>query len=156
MKVIAQFIKGIKYLDARDWGWAHFKVFIGGVLPIMAILNPPVTVTSGNLDYRLVFTLLIMMSVGGLFSVVGVFLRGTKVQPLIVGYTLELGGLIFLGSGMLLLTTGYFYNSVVSGTSLLGGVFCYSLFAALLARFIDVYFHTLESKKPGDPLIVRE
>lgn len=155
MKTFAQFVKGLPFLDARDWGWAHFKVFIGGVTPIMALIQPPASVTSGNLDGTLVVILLSMVIVGGVLSVVGVLLRGTRVQPLIVGYTLELGGLIFLGGGFLLLTIGYFYNAVLTGSTILGALFCYSIFAALLARFIDVYFHTLESKSPGDPLIAR-
>ena len=33
---------------------------------------------------------------------------------------------------------------------MLGAVFCYAIFAGLLARFIDVYFYALESKAPGD------
>lgn len=156
MKIVAQFIRGLPFLDARDWGWAHFKAIIGGLLPIMALVQPPSTVRTGNLDGTLVIILLSMMLVGGIFCVTGVFLRGTRVQPLIVGYSLELGGLIFLGSGVLLLTIGYFYNSLVEGSTMLGAVFCYAIFAGLLARFIDVYFHTLEGKKPGDPLISRE
>ena len=91
------FVTGIRYLTARDWAWAHFKVFIGVLLPIMALIQPPSVARTRELNPSLIHVLLIMMLFGGLLCIIAVFLRGTKVQPLIVGYTLELGGLIFLG-----------------------------------------------------------
>lgn len=151
-----KFLLGLKLIDPRDWGWIHFKFAIALLLPIVAFISAPTPVTSRSLDGNLVKVLLWLMVIGGALSIIGMLLRGTQVQPLIVGYSVEIVGLIFLFTGPLLLAIGYTYNATVNGSTYTGAALCYSIAAALAARFIDVYFHTLESKQPGDPLISRE
>ena len=99
---------------------------------------------------------MLLIFIGAIMSIIGMLLRGTQTQPMIVGYSIEIVGLIFLFTGPFLLCVGYTYNSAVNGTTFTGAGLCYAIAAALVARFIDVYFHTLEGKKPGDPLISRE
>lgn len=151
-----RFILGLKLVDPRDWGWIHFKAAIGILVPAMIWFGPPAPVTAQRLDGGLVRVLVLLIFVGAILSIMGMLLRGTQVQPMIVGYSVEIVGLIFLFTGPFLLCIGYTYNSWIQGSSFAGASFCYALAAALVARFIDVYFHTLEGKKPGDPLISRE
>jgi phosphotransferase system glucose/maltose/N-acetylglucosamine-specific IIC component len=151
-----RFIQGLKLVDPRDWGWIHFKAAIGILVPLLIFLSPPSSVASQRLAPGLVRVLVLLIFVGAILSIIGMLLRGTQTQPMIVGYSIEIVGLIFLFTGPFLLCIGYTYNAWQQGTTYTGAGLCYAIAAALLARFIDVYFHTLEGKKPGDPLISRE
>jgi hypothetical protein len=154
--MMRRFILGLKLVDPRDWGWIHFKAAIGILVPVLIFLSPPAPVTAQRLDGNLVRVLVILIFVGSILSIIGMLLRGTQTQPMIVGYSIEIVGLIFLFTGPFLLCIGYTYNSWAQGTTYTAAGLCYAIAAALVARFIDVYFHTLEGKKPGDPLISRE
>lgn len=151
-----RFLLGLRLIDPRDWGWIHFKFAIGLLVPWLAFVSAPAPVSNRNLDGGLVRILLLLMLTGAALSILGMLLRGTQVQPLIVGYSIEIVGLIFLFTGPFMLSIGYTYNSWTNGTTFTAAGLCYAIAAALLARFIDVYFHTLEGKKPGDPLISKE
>jgi uncharacterized membrane protein len=134
----------------------HFKFAIGLLVPYLVLFSTNGALSGRTLDAALIRTLLIIMCLGSVLSIIGVLLRGTRVQPLIVGYSIEICGLIFLFTGPFLLSVGYTYAAMQVGSSLVSAGLCYAISAALLARFIDVYFHTLESKQPGDPLISKD
>lgn len=156
MKAVTQFVRGLRFLDGRDWGWIHFKIAIGILVPLLAFISAPAPVTMRTLDAGIVRILISVMAAGAILCILGILLRATRVQPLIVGYSVEIAGLVFLFTGPFFLSIGYAYMAFSNGTTYVAAGFCYALSAAMMARFIDVYFHTLESKQPGDPLISKE
>jgi hypothetical protein len=89
-----------------------------------------------------------MLLVGGLISIVGMLARGTRIKPLIVGYAIEMCGLIPLIAGPTLLAVIYAVSSATGGAaSLIGFSFCYALSAALFARYVDTHLHHLTQRK---------
>jgi hypothetical protein len=142
-------IRGLKYIQRNDWAWIHFKVSIGILCPLMAWLNPPAVTRTGLVSAWVMNMILIMLLVGGLLSIVGLLLRGTRIRPLIVGYAFEMAGLIPLIAGPSLLALTYVVSSMTGAgpSSLVGFAFCYSLAAALIARYVDTLLHHLIAKK---------
>lgn len=142
-------VRGLKYIQKNDWAWMHFKFAIGILCPVMAWINPPAVTRTGLVSAWAMNLILLMLFVGGLISIVGLLLRGTRVRPLIVGYAFEMAGLIPLIAGPSLLALTYLASSFsrAGPSALVGFAFCYSLAAALLARYVDTLLHHLVAKK---------
>lgn len=149
----AQLVHGLKYVQKNDWAWMHFKAAIGILLPLMCWINPPVATRTGLVGTPVMHAILIMLLVGGLISIVGMLARATRVRPLIVGYAIEMCGLIPLIAGPTLMAVIYAVSAYTGGaSSLVGFAFCYALSAALFARYVDTHLHHLTSRKKGEGL----
>lgn len=145
-----QLFHGLKYIEKDDWAWIHAKIAIGVLCPLMAFLNPPAATREGIVHVQVLNLVLIMLVVGGIISIVGLVVRGTRIKPRIVGYAIEMAGLIPLIAGPFFLSLIYLVTGVSGGTSsLVGFAFCYTLAAILFARYVDTLLHHLTSSK-GD------
>lgn len=143
---------GLKFVSKQDWAWIHFKTAIGILCPTLAWINPPQAVSSGLVTGWVMNMILVMLLFGGLISITGLLLRGTRVRPLIVGYAFEMCGLIPLIAGPILLCFIYAVSAVLGATgpsSWVGFAFCYSLTAALFARYVDTLINHLAYKGDG-------
>lgn len=146
---VKQFTHGLRYLKKNDWAWLHFTLSIGVLCPVITLLNPPQAVRTGLVAGTVMNLVIGMLLLGGLVSAIGLLIRTTKVRPLIVGYAIEMAGLIPLMAGPGLLAVVYLVSAFTARGpgSLVGFAFCYSLVAALFARYVDTLLHHLASKK---------
>lgn len=152
-----QFVHGLKYVQKNDWAWIHAKIAIGILCPLMAFMNPPAATRTGIVHVQVLNLVLMMLVFGGLISIVGLLLRGTRIKPRIVGYAIEMAGLIPLIAGPFFLSLIYLSTGLSGGPSaLVGFAFTYTLAAILFARYVDTLMHHLtSSRSEGDehPLI---
>lgn len=152
MKSFDTFIRGLKHIRKDDWAWIHAKAAIGILCPMMAFVNPPLATRNGQMQVSVLYLVLCMLAVGGILSIIGLLLRGTRIKPSIVGYAFEMAGLIPLIAGPFFMSLIYLVTASQNGASLLGFGFTYALAAILFARYVDILIHRLvqvESKGVG-------
>ena len=144
MSQIHGFLYGLRYVQKVDWAWIHAKMSIGILCPLMAFLNPPAATRNGMVNPAVMNLILLMLAAGGIISIIGLLVRGTRIRPLIVGYAIEMAGLIPLIAGPLFLAIIYLSTAIGGGvSSLVGFAFCYTLASILFARYIDTLLHHL-------------
>lgn len=151
------FMHGLRYLVANDWAWVFAKITSGIFLPIALlenIANSP-SIQSGTISEMVYTSLMCLMIFGGSLSLIGIFARSTRIKPLIVGYAIEMGGLIPLAISPLFLSIIFLLSSVKTGGGLSGFALCLSLAALFAARFTDIYIHHLTSKKEHESRLAR-
>lgn len=151
------FIHGLRYLVANDWAWVFAKITSGILLPLALLENMPNSsaVSSGTISAMVYTSLMCLMIFGGSLSIIGILARSTRVRPLIVGYAIEMGGLIPLALSPLMLAVIYMGNSIQTGGGLSGFALCLSLSALFVARFTDIYIHHLASKKDHESRLAK-
>lgn len=144
-----RFVRGLRYMTRSDWAWLHAKLSLAFLCSFMTIYNPPSAVRHGLVSQNVILLVVLMMLMGGIISVIGILLRGTRIRPMIIGYAFELAGLIPLIAGPLLISGVYLWAAIEADvtSTLLGFAFTYSLAALLFARFIDIQQHHLSSKR---------
>jgi hypothetical protein len=148
---------GLRYLVVNDWAWIFAKLSAGILMPLSIIdaLGQTAAVRNGTVNATVLSALMYMMLFGGLLSISGILARGTRLRPLIVGYAIEIAGIIPLMVGPLLLSAIYLVSSINSGGTMTGFTLCLSLSALFIARFTDIYVHHLSSKKDHESAIAR-
>lgn len=137
---------GFRYMRSHDWGWFVATFISGVVLPITLIANTN-PAQAGTMRGILIISLLCMMAFGGTLSVIGIYLRGTRHRPLIVGYAMEVGGVIALILAPALLSIVYGVNTVISGTTPTGSMLSLAIAAPYTARLLDIVFGHLAPRK---------
>jgi hypothetical protein len=142
---------GFRYMHRTDWGWLAAKTVTGVILPLTLFLNMPISVRNGTVSGYVVVALLGLMLLGGLLSITGILLRGTQVRPLIVGYAIEMGGILALILSLAILAAVYGISAVNEGSSITAPVLCLAIAAPFVARGLDVMFYHLAPKKGVDP-----
>lgn len=151
------FMRGLRYLVANDWAWVFAKITSGIFLPIALLenMNNSSSVQSGTISQMVYTSLMCLMIFGGSLSLIGIFARSTRIRPLIVGYAIEMGGLIPLAISPLFLSVIYLTSSIKTGGGLSGFALCLSLAALFAARFTDIYIHHLTSKKEHETRLAK-
>lgn len=151
------FVHGLRYLVANDWAWVFAKLTSGIFLPLSLLenlANSP-SVRNGTIGPIVYTSLMCLMIFGGSLSIIGIMARSTRVKPLIVGYAIEMGGLIPLALSPLMLSIIFLANSINTGGGLSGFALCLSLTALFVARFADIYIHHLTSKKEHESRLAK-
>jgi hypothetical protein len=151
------FMHGLRYLVANDWAWVFAKITSGIFLPISILetMGNSASVRNGTVSEMVYTSLMCLMIFGGSLSLIGIFARSTRVKPLIVGYAIEMGGLIPLALGPLFLSIILLMSSIRSGGGITGFALCISLTALFVARFTDIYIHHLTSKKEHESRLAK-
>jgi len=151
------FVRGLRHLVANDWAWVFAKITSGILLPIALLENLPdsPSVQNGTISQMVYTSLMCLMIFGGSLSIIGIFARSTRLRPLIVGYAIEMGGLIPLAIAPLFLSIIFLVSSIRSGGGLSGFALCISLTALFVARFTDIYIHHLASKKEHETRLAK-
>lgn len=139
-----RFAHGLKYVGKDDWAWIHAKAAIGILCPLMAFINPPAATRTGVVHIQVLNLILLMLAIGGIISIVGLLVRGARIKPQLVGYAIEMAGLVPLIAGPFLLSVIYLVTAATGGVaSLVGFAFTYTLSAILFARYVDTLLHHL-------------
>lgn len=151
------FVHGLRYLVANDWAWVFAKVTSGILLPIALLenINDSASVQSGTISTMVYTALMCLMIFGGSLSIIGIMARSTRIKPLIVGYAIEMGGLIPLALSPLMLSIILLGSSIKTGGGISGFALCLSLSALFVARFTDIYVHHLASKKDHETRLAK-
>lgn len=151
------FMHGLRYLVANDWAWVFAKLTSGIFLPLSLLENitNSSAIQAGTISQMVYTSLMCLMIFGGSLSIIGIMARSTRVKPLIVGYAIEMGGLIPLALSPLMLAIIYLGSSIQSGGGLSGFALCLSLSALFVARFADIYIHHLASKKEHETRLAK-
>lgn len=137
-------------MTRTDWGWVVAKTVTGLVLPAALFTWTPLAVKEGRLSQGVLAAVLAFMILGGLLSIIGIVLRGTRVRPLLVGYAIEIAGIVSLILGPLILAGIYTTNAVITGNNPTGAVFCLCLAAPFVARGMDIMYTHLRPKSEND------
>lgn len=126
-------------LTIRHWSWIHFKVAMFVWAAILLGYTP--TAVAGALG-AVVLTISIVTMLGSVTSIVGIIMSaqyGTKAG--VIGISVELAGLYFMGSGPL----AYFITQLWLALTLPQGsqryalvVFAYAMCVALTCRILIV------------------
>jgi hypothetical protein len=148
---------GFRYLVANDWAWVFAKITSGIFLPLALLENisSSSSIQNGVISEMVYTSLMCLMIFGGSLSIIGILARATRVRPLIVGYAIEMGGLIPLAIAPLFLSIIFLAGSIKSGGGLSGFALCLSLAALFAARFTDIYTHHLSSKKEHETRLAK-
>lgn len=152
-----RYFHGFRYLMANDWGWVAAKVVGGIMMPLVVLdsISQSTAVRSGTISAFILTTLMYVMLAGGVLSFAGITARATRVRPLIVGYAIEIGGLVCLISSPMLLAIIYFATAIANGTGWTGPILCLSLAALFAARAIDIYVHHIMPKKEREGAVAK-
>ena len=141
-------LMGLQHMHKTDWGWLVAKIVSGVLLPIALIESGDRT----SVAFPVIMSLLSLMLLGGLLSVLGILLRGTRHKPLIVGYAIEVGGLTALILGPVILAFVYAIPAFTHGRFSTGALLCIAIAAPFGARLIDILYDHLVPKKEADPI----
>ena len=155
--MVHAFMHGLRYLVANDWAWVFAKITSGLLLPLALLENMSgsPSIRNGTVSEVVFTSLTCLMIFGGALSIIGIFARSTRVKPLIVGYAIEMGGLIPLAIAPLFLSIIFLASSIQTGGGLSGFALCLSLSALFVARFTDIYIHHLASKKEHETRLAK-
>lgn len=150
--MIVHLVKGLRFVTFADWTWLAAKTIAAGIMPIAVIVSAhdSQSVRTRTVSLFVLDLLMYLMISGGLLSIFGILLRGTRVRPLIVGYAFELGGLVPLVLGPLLLAIIYTVSAIATGGSMVGPMLCLGLSALFFARATDILTQHLMPKRDND------
>lgn len=137
-------------MERTDWGWVFAKATTGLMLPIVLFIWVPQSVREGRPNSGVLMALIGLMLLGGVMSIVGIILRGTRVRPMIVGYAIEMAGIVSLVLGPLILGTIYGTQAAINGGSPIGALLCLCLASPFVARGMDIMYIHLAPKSPDE------
>lgn len=127
------------HLSVQDWSWVHFKIAMITWAVLLFLYTPiPVAAALGVLSTLCT----VITAIGGVVSLVGLFLSVQPGKKSIIGLTIELAGISFMAAGPFT----YFVIQIYLAATLPTGdqryaliVLAYAICAALMCRLLIVY-----------------
>ena len=145
-------IKNLWHMGRQDIGWLAAKTVTGVIFPVSLFVWAPASVREGTISGLVIYSLLGMMLFGGVLSIAGILVRVLCIKPPIIGYALEIGGIIALISGPLLLGAVYLAHAMRVGIPPTGVIFCMALGFPFIARMMDILATKLAPKAKASPV----